>query len=112
MDLGGAHWGNQELIREPKGETGSRPLSTALSGDKVMAQVLIRQLDDHMVAVLRARAQAQGVSLVQSLRDLLTATARPSDALRDDLAQLRASTPSSGRQLNVAALIRDDRDGR
>jgi antitoxin FitA len=60
----------------------------------------------------RARAQAQGLSLEQSLRDLLTATARQGHALRDELAQLRATTPSSGRQLNVAALIRDDRDGR
>jgi hypothetical protein len=25
---------------------------------------------------------------------------------------LRATTPSSGRQLNIASLIRDDRDGR
>ena len=47
-----------------------------------------------------------------SLRDLLTAAASQGDALRDELAQLRATTPSSGRQLNVAALIRDDRDGR
>ena len=78
----------------------------------MMAQVLIRQLDDHVVAALRARAQAQGVSLEQSLRDLLTATARQGHALRDELAQLRATTPSSGRQLNVAALIRDERDGR
>ena len=83
-----------------------------LSAGEMMAQVLIRQLDDHVVAALRARAQAQGVSLEQSLRDLLTATARQGHALRDELAQLRATTPSSGRQLNVAALIRDDRDGR
>ncbi|QVL52370.1 MAG: hypothetical protein KFB97_13200 [Cyanobium sp. M30B3] len=33
-------------------------------------------------------------------------------ALRIELSQLRATTPSAGRQLNVAALIRDDRDGR
>lgn len=33
-------------------------------------------------------------------------------ALRDELSQLRAATPSAGRNLNIAALIRDDRDGR
>lgn len=112
MDLGGAHWGTQELTREPEEETGSRPLSRMLSGSKVMAQVLIRQLDDHVVAALGARAQAQGLSLEQSLCDLLTATARHSDALRHQLTQLRATTPSAGCQLNVAALVRDDRDGR
>jgi plasmid stability protein len=77
-----------------------------------MAQVLIRQLDEHVVAALKARAQAQGVSLEQSLRNLLTAAAGESPTLRAELAQLRATTPSSGRQLNIAALIRDDRDGR
>jgi antitoxin FitA len=77
-----------------------------------MAQVLIRQLDEQVVAALRARAQAQGLSLEQSLRDLLTAAAGERRALRDELAQLRATTPSAGRNLNIAALIRDDRNGR
>jgi antitoxin FitA len=63
-----------------------------------MAQVLIRQLDEQVVAALRARAQAQGLLLEQSLCD--------------ELAQLRATTPSGGLNLNIAALIRDDRDGR
>jgi plasmid stability protein len=77
-----------------------------------LAQVLIRQLDDQVVAALRARARARGVSLEQSLRDLLTAAAQDSDSLRVDLARLRATTPPVGRSLDVAALIRDDRDGR
>ncbi|MCP9886725.1 hypothetical protein KBY96_02075 [Cyanobium sp. ATX 6A2] len=77
-----------------------------------MAQVLIRQLDDQVVAALRARARARGVSLEQSLRDLLTAAAQDGDSLRVDLARLRATTPPAGRSLDVAALIRDDRDGR
>ncbi|MFN9870224.1 MAG: FitA-like ribbon-helix-helix domain-containing protein [Cyanobacteriota bacterium] len=77
-----------------------------------MAQVLIRQLDDQVVEALRARARAQGLSLEQSLRDLLIAAARQGESLRDDLARLRAITPLAGRSLDVAALIRDDRDGR
>lgn len=77
-----------------------------------MAQVLIRQLDDQVLAALKARARAQGISLEQSLRDLLTAAARDGDSLRDDLARLRATTPPAGRNLDVAALIREDRDGR
>jgi plasmid stability protein len=77
-----------------------------------MAQVLIRQLDDQVVAALRARARARGVSLEQSLRDLLTAAGRETDSLREELARLRATTPAAGRSLDVAALIREDRDGR
>jgi plasmid stability protein len=77
-----------------------------------MAQVLVRQLDDHVVEALRARAKAQGLSLEQSLRDLLTHAARLDNSLRDELARLRATTPAAGRSLDVAALIRADRDGR
>ena len=77
-----------------------------------MAQVLIRQLDDHVVSALRARARAQGLSLEQSLRDLLSNAVRTDDSLRDELARLRATTPPAGRSLDVAALIREDRDGR
>lgn len=39
------------------------------------AQVLIRQLGERVVAILRAQAQRHGVSLEQSQRDLLTAAA-------------------------------------
>ncbi len=77
-----------------------------------MAQVLILQLNDQVVAALRARARARGVSLEQSLRDLLRTTVRRDQSLRQELARLRATTPEAGRSLNVAALIRDDRDGR
>ena len=85
-----------------------RALSLALSVVNTMAQVLVRQLDDHVVSALRA----QGLSLEQSLRDLLTDAVRTDRSLRDELARLRASTPAAGRSLDVAALIREDRDGR
>jgi plasmid stability protein len=77
-----------------------------------MAQVLIRQLEDHVVEALRARARAQGLSLEQSLRDLLRDAVRSDHSLRHALARLRATTPAAGRHLDVAALIREDRDGR
>ncbi|WP_216905473.1 hypothetical protein [Synechococcus sp. CCY 0621] len=78
-----------------------------------IAQVLIRQLDDQVVEALKARARVQGLSLEQSLRDLLTDAARHgTSGLRDELARLRATTPAAGRHLDVAALIREDRDGR
>jgi plasmid stability protein len=77
-----------------------------------MAQVLVRQLDERVVDALKARARAQGLSLEQSLRDLLTNAVRTDDSLRDELARLRATTPAAGRSLDVSALIREDRDGR
>ncbi|TVS07898.1 MAG: hypothetical protein EA413_00210 [Cyanobium sp. PLM2.Bin73] len=77
-----------------------------------MAEVLIRELDELVLAALKARARAQGVSLEQSLRDLLTAAAREGESMRAELSRLRATTPPAGRNLDVAALIRADRDGR
>jgi hypothetical protein len=64
------------------------------------------------VEILRARAQRRGVSLEQSLRDLLTAAAAKQDALRGRLADLRRQTPAGGRLLDGAALIREGRGKR
>lgn len=77
-----------------------------------MAQVLIRQLDDQVLAVLKARAQCRGVSLEQSLRELLTAAAQAPDQTRSRLAELRRQTPAAGHSLEVSALIREARDQR
>lgn len=77
-----------------------------------MAQILIRQLDARVVEVLRAKARRQGVSLEQSLRDLLTAAAAEQDDIHQRLALLRQQTPESGRRLDVAALIREAREQR
>jgi len=65
-----------------------------------------------VVSALRARARARGLSLEQSLRELLTDAVRTDGSLRDELARLHATTPAAGRSLDVAALIREDRDGR
>jgi plasmid stability protein len=77
-----------------------------------MAQVFIRHLDDQVVSALRARARAQGLSLEQSLHDLLTDAVRTDGSLRDELPRLGATTPAAGRSLDVAALIREDSDDR
>jgi len=77
-----------------------------------MAQDLARQLDDHVVSALRARARTQALSLGQSLRDLPTNAVRRDDFLRDERAHLRATTPAAGHTLDVAALIGEDRAGR
>lgn len=77
-----------------------------------MAQVLIRQLDERVVAILREQARARGVSLEQSLRELLTAAARQDSVVQQRLAELRQQTPALGRQLAVDDLIRGGRDER
>lgn len=77
-----------------------------------MAQVLIRQLDERVVERLRARAQRRGVSLEQSLRDLLTTASLEPGPHQQELARLRAQTPTAGRDLDVTALIQEGRDHR
>jgi plasmid stability protein len=82
------------------------------SDGSVVAQILIRQLEERVVEILRARAQRRGLSLEQSLRELLTAAAAEQDDLSGRLAELRRQTPASGRQLDVAGLIREGRKQR
>ena len=41
-----------------------------------MAQILVRNLDDHVKDRLRARAQRNGNSLEQEVRDILTSATR------------------------------------
>ncbi len=77
-----------------------------------MAQVLIRQLEERVVEILRAQARRRGVSLEQSLRDLLTAAAAEQDDRMERLAALRRQTPAQGQRLDVAALIREGREQR
>jgi len=74
-----------------------------------MAQVLIRQLDEQVVERLRQQAKQRGMSLEQSLRELLTKTAMAPDDLLRDLAVLRRQTPERGKDLDVAALIEAER---
>ncbi|MFM9103096.1 MAG: FitA-like ribbon-helix-helix domain-containing protein [Cyanobium sp.] len=77
-----------------------------------MAQVLIRQLDERVVAILREQARSRGVSLEQSLRELLTTAAQQHCDMRERLAALRRQTPARAQGLDVAALIREGREQR
>ena len=47
-----------------------------------MGQVIVRNLDDAVIAAHKARAKTRGVSLEQQLRDVLAEAARPS---REDM---------------------------
>jgi plasmid stability protein len=81
-----------------------------------MAQVLIRNLDDAVVADYKHAAAARGRSLEAELRDVLTA-GRPKRRLsRPELIalseRLRAATPASAATIDSTDLIRADRDAR
>jgi plasmid stability protein len=77
-----------------------------------MAQVLVRNLAEQVVAALRLKAELHGQSLEQELRDALTAAARLDSAERVALTRrMRAMTPAMT-QTDSAALVRETRDSR
>ncbi|MCW5700161.1 MAG: hypothetical protein KIT00_10010 [Rhodospirillales bacterium] len=76
-----------------------------------MAQVLVRNLDDSVVASLKQRAFAKGVSLEQELREVLTVASRPDrKELLAELARCRALTPAKHRTLaeEVIRAVREE----
>lgn len=80
-----------------------------------MGQVLIRNLDDALIAAYRESAAAQGRSLEAELREAL-GKARPStvsdrDALRAKLVAIQARTGGAPGQPPGWLSIREDRDG-
>ena len=75
-----------------------------------MGQVIIRNLDDDVIAALKARAAAHGHSLEQELRLLLSAAARPTRVeVRNTAADLRALDDVEI-TTDLDDLIREDRD--
>ena len=81
-----------------------------------MAQALIRNLDDDLVADYRAAAKANGRSLEAELRDGL-ARSRPKRKLsREELIamtqELWARTPDCAAAIDSTPYIRDMRDAR
>ena len=77
-----------------------------------MGQVIVRKLDDAVIAAHKQRARARGVSLEQQLRDVRAEAARPSrEEIIADLRRIRAMTPK-GPRIDSTDLIREDRDSR
>jgi plasmid stability protein len=77
-----------------------------------MGQVLIRNVDDTVLAALRQRATVHGVSLEAELRDVLTrAAGRPRADLAAEFAAVRALTPNKPRRL-AEDLVRESREER
>jgi antitoxin FitA len=78
----------------------------------LMGRVIVRDLDDAVIAALRERARARGVSLEQQLREVPTrATRRDRSAPIARLDRIRALTPE-GPRIASEELIREDRDTR
>jgi len=74
-----------------------------------MAQVLVRDLDDRIVARLKAMAKAQNISLEQKFRDMAV---REVQAVEDRFERVatRIRKQTRGSTLDSTALIREDRD--
>jgi antitoxin FitA len=82
----------------------------ALTSGVVMAQVLVRNLPDDVVARLKARAARPRHSLEQELRLILIDAARAGrEEVLADMDRIRAMTPNVP-QTDSAELIREDRD--
>lgn len=78
-----------------------------------MAQVIVRNLDDGVVAALKRKAELHGSSLEQELRRILSSAAKLAPEDRVALARrIRAMTPPGRIQRDSTELIREDRDRR
>jgi plasmid stability protein len=75
-----------------------------------MGQVIIRNIDDDVLAVLRRRAAERKQSLEQTMREILRDAARPSRAdIIAEMNRIRARTPKP-LKTDSAKLIREARD--
>ncbi len=78
-----------------------------------MAQVVIRNLDQNVVATLKRKAELHGCSLEKELRDIISAAAHLTKEERVSMARrIRAMTPRDVEQTDSATLVREDRDSR
>jgi antitoxin FitA len=81
-----------------------------------MGQVLIRNLDDALIADYKRAAADHGRSLEHELRHALAAMRPKRQLNRDELIalseRLRADTPPASAAVDSTPLIREDRDSR
>jgi plasmid stability protein len=78
-----------------------------------MGQIIIRNLDDAVLAQLKKRASEQGLSLEESLRRQLAEIARPSKTeLLAEIDRIAAMSPRRTEPPFAEHLIREGRDER
>ena len=78
-----------------------------------MGQVIVRNLDDQVVATLKRKAELHGCSLEQELRNILSAAATLTKEERFAIAKsISEMTPANVKQTDSTLLIREDRDTR
>jgi antitoxin FitA len=81
-----------------------------------VGQVIVRKLDDEVIAMHKRRAKARGVSLEEELRDVLrrAATSTREERLRrvNEIAALTPTLPPGRERTPAEVLIREGRDGR
>jgi antitoxin FitA len=79
-----------------------------------MGQILVRNLDDAVIATLKQRAAQRKTSLEQTARDILAAAARPTKeeawAMLDRIAKLGKPSPVSSVEMIRAFRDGDDAD--
>jgi len=76
-----------------------------------MAQIVVRNLDERVVAALKARAAVRGKSLEQTVREILAAAARPDVEERLALAdEIRAMSRARKGASDSTRLVREDRE--
>jgi plasmid stability protein len=76
-----------------------------------MGQILVRNLDEDLIAKLKAKAAAKGQSLEQTAREALAASVAPDrSSLVEFAADMRARTATRKPNYDVVASIRHDRD--
>jgi antitoxin FitA len=78
-----------------------------------MADLKVRNVDDHVVEALKARAKRQGISLEEEVRRSLTASVQArKEAFIRRAAELRARIAAHGdaSQPDSAKVIREERD--
>lgn len=78
-----------------------------------MAEIKIRQLDDQVVEMLKARALSRGISLEDEVRTILTdAIAGDREALRHEAEAIaeRIRRRNPGPHSDSVQIVRDERD--
>lgn len=74
-----------------------------------MGQVLVRELDDKVIARLKVMAKSENISLEQKFRDMATREACLAEE-RFERVAARIREQTRGLDLDTTAMIREDRD--